>query len=275
MTELQAMIKNALAKNGGIATFDTIYKYVSKRWSALKHKPDSGYPTTADCRTEVSAALVGGPSPACLEAEGNSKASVVYIVNIFQKAPSDSSSSEGEEGEGNDDDDDYQQVKWIAIPVIETAAKDEKLESEEKASDEENLNETESKLIVESASGESSTVSSPDVEMSDSKSADKTESLVSSKLTDMQGMLMKVILSYGGVANFEQIFDSVMKKQLWKSKKVGDSKRALLASLSHNPPGNFRKTKDGQWTIAPKALSIAEELTKEDSTLSLIKMKSL
>ncbi len=66
------------------------------------------------------------------------------------------------------------------------------------------------------------------------------------KLTEMQEMLMRVVLGLGGVASFEEIFESVMevhlfyaKLQKYKNKRQwgSDSKRALLASLSHNPPG--------------------------------------
>jgi hypothetical protein len=78
------------------------------------------------------------------------------------------------------------------------------------------------------------------------------------KLTDMQEMLMKIILEKGGGATFEQIFHEVTTK--WRPKWDTDCKRALLASLSHNPPGNFKKNKDNQWTIAPKALPLVSLL---------------
>jgi hypothetical protein len=95
------------------------------------------------------------------------------------------------------------------------------------------------------------------------------------KLTDMQEMLMKVILGHGGVASFEEIYDSVTTNFKSKRQWGNDSKRALLASLSHNPPGNFKKTKDGLWTVAPKAMQIAEQMTREDPSLSLKKTKTL
>ena len=67
-------------------------------------------------------------------------------------------------------------------------------------------------------------------------------------------MLMRILLSFGGVCTFDQILDDVQKVFLfpifltfkknkqWKSVRpwVPDTKRALLASLSHNPPGNFK-----------------------------------
>jgi len=49
--------------------------------------------------------------------------------------------------------------------------------------------------------------------------------------------------------------------------------RAILASLSHNPPGNFRKASDGCWTIAPKAMIVAEQMSKEDPNYSIKKIK--
>jgi hypothetical protein len=66
-----------------------------------------------------------------------------------------------------------------------------------------------------------SLVTTPDEDSSESKM--KEENIISStssgnasgKLTDMQGMLMKVILSHGGVATFEQISDSVLKVDLF------------------------------------------------------------
>jgi hypothetical protein len=53
-------------------------------------------------------------------------------------------------------------------------------------------------------------------------------------------MLMRIVLQHGGLATFDEIHDDVLKN--WKSFRQWDTdcKRALLASLSHNPPGNFK-----------------------------------
>jgi len=95
----------------------------------------------------------------------------------------------------------------------------------------------------------------------------------------MHEVLMKIVLSHGGVCTFEEVFEDVMdlKNKNYKAvKQLGnDVKRALLASLSHNPPGNFIKTKDGCWTIAPKAMLVAKQLVEEDETLSLDKIEKM
>lgn len=79
----------------------------------------------------------------------------------------------------------------------------------------------------------------------------------SPRLTGMQDMLMRIVLSYGGTCNFEQIYEEVAKSSKFVRQWGADQKRvsrAILASLSHNPPGNFRKNSDGLWTVSPKAL---------------------
>jgi len=96
------------------------------------------------------------------------------------------------------------------------------------------------------------------------------------RLTGMQDMLMRILLAYGGVCTFEQIYDEAAKNGK-STKHLGTDykrvSRAILASLSHNPPGNFRKTADGtSWTIAPKAMAIAEQMSKEDPAYSLSKI---
>jgi len=96
------------------------------------------------------------------------------------------------------------------------------------------------------------------------------------RLTGMQDMLMRILLTYGGVCTFEQIYDEVIKTGKSMRHLGADYKRvsrAILASLSHNPPGNFRKASDGCWTIAPKAMIVAEQMSKEDPNYSIKKIK--
>jgi len=107
----------------------------------------------------------------------------------------------------------------------------------------------------------------------------RSSSPLPTKLTEMHEVLMKIILSHGGVCTFEEVFEDVMilKNKNFKAvKQLGnDVKRALLASLSHNPPGNFIKTKDGSWTVAPKAMLVAKQLVEENENLSLDKIEKI
>jgi len=88
----------------------------------------------------------------------------------------------------------------------------------------------------------------------------------------MQDILMNIVLSNGGSCPFEKIYEAVSKN--WPTIRKNttiDCRRALLASLSHNPPGNFKKDpkKEGWWTISPRAMEWAIRLVKEDPQLSL------
>ena len=74
---------------------------------------------------------------------------------------------------------------------------------------------------------------------------------------------------------FKIIFaDYILKNGHARGNDYKRTARALLASLSHNPPGNFRKTTDGNsWMIAPKAMNIAEQIVLENPKYSLEKIK--
>jgi len=99
------------------------------------------------------------------------------------------------------------------------------------------------------------------------------------KLTEMHEVLMRIVLKYGGVCTFEEIFEDVLDLKAKNHKGVNqlgsDVKRALLASLSHNPPGNFVKTKEGSWTVAPKSLAIAKSIVDENPEYSVEKIKNV
>jgi hypothetical protein len=85
------------------------------------------------------------------------------------------------------------------------------------------------------------------------------------KVTELHEMLMRIIVNHGGKCTFEQIFHDVINNKNYRGLRANgapaDSKRAIVASLSHNPPGNFKKNKEGFWIIAPKARALAEQLT--------------
>jgi hypothetical protein len=138
VSELQQLMKNAILKTGGNSTFDAIYKYISKRWSALKHKHDSCYQSTADCRTEVLAALKGGISPGSLASLSAFISSpeklkdvagipiLIYAAGVFQKKEPNSSeeNSEGERGASNQN-----QIVWTLKDVPVTVTKTESTNS--------------------------------------------------------------------------------------------------------------------------------------------------
>jgi hypothetical protein len=55
-------------------------------------------------------------------------------------------------------------------------------------------------------------------------------------------MLIRIIMSRGGRCAFDDIFEQVNNDKQWAHLKPtgSDARRAIVASLSHNPPGNFK-----------------------------------
>jgi len=95
----------------------------------------------------------------------------------------------------------------------------------------------------------------------------------------MQELLMVTLLKNGGGAEFETIYADVVHSPSWKLlKKSGsaDDKRAILASLSHNPPGNFKKDpkRESSWFVASRAMDWAQRLCDADPSLSLSNVPS-
>jgi len=105
--------------------------------------------------------------------------------------------------------------------------------------------------------------------------ADVADSSPNRGVPNMQDMLMNIVLGNGGSAPFERIYLAVEKNwSTMRRNNTVDCRRAILASLSHNPPGNFRKDpkKDGWWTVAPRAMVWAKQLIKDDKT-NLLSLK--
>jgi len=60
LTELQALIIEAIAEQNGCAHIDIITEYVSKRWGSVRRRDGSKY--ASDCRRAVQASLANHPS---------------------------------------------------------------------------------------------------------------------------------------------------------------------------------------------------------------------
>jgi hypothetical protein len=78
----------------------------------------------------------------------------------------------------------------------------------------------------------------------------------------MQETLMGIVLEHGGSALLETISELAAQRIPSIRKKNMDVRRSIVASLSHNPPGFFRKhaRKPGYWTITPRGRLLAEAM---------------
>jgi hypothetical protein len=78
----------------------------------------------------------------------------------------------------------------------------------------------------------------------------------------MQETLMGIVLEHGGSALLETISELAAQRIPSIRKKNMDVRRSIVASLSHNPPGFFRKhaRKPGFWTITPRGRLLAEAM---------------
>lgn len=237
LSPVQIAVIQAINQNGGAAQLTTIHKFLSKRWRNLRQKDLTM--KTGDCKQAVKETLLSYSFGGEQAEDSNSDC---YGSDI--SLPSNSSSSDvavqitrphrlftkDTEKEG------YWRLTPHAAALYATISKSSPSKSP-KAEPESEPQPSSPKVKQEDQSGEVTTDNFP-------------------KLTNMQDMLMRIIVGKGGFATFDQIKDDVI--QNWKSVCEWDSrsKRALLASLSHNPPGNFKKTKDGMWTLSPKGLGL-------------------
>jgi len=240
LSPVQIAVIQAINQNGGSALLTTIHKFLSKRWRNLRQKDRTL--KTADCKQAVKETLLSYSfNGDQAEIDSNSDC---YGSDI--SLPSNSSSNDvaiqitrpNRLFTKDTDKEGYWKLTPHAAALYATVTA--KSESPSKSPKRE---------------PSSPQPSSPTKPKQEDQSTEVTNDNFP-KLTNMQDMLMRIIVGKGGFATFEEIKQDVI--QNWKSVCEWDSrsKRALLASLSHNPPGNFKKTKDGMWTLSPKGLGL-------------------
>lgn len=232
LTDLQKLIWNGIEAHGGCATFDQVVNEVAKSYGNLRRR--DGSPYHSDCRRSVQASLSAHPH----------HPGRVFVRHATNKD------------------------LWLIAPEARSRAPRDLppqpggplLESDSSASHSPMSTSSVPRAVP------------PSLALSTAAAAAARPSGPASSLTDMQKLLIRIIMNAGGAAAFQHIIEQVSRQ--WSSLKrrdgssySSDSVRAVKASLSNNTysvPIFKRDARNADlWLVADR--SFADLVLSEDA----------